>query len=428
MLRARLRARTQLTLRGQLAVVVLAALALVTTACGDTGPTGPTTVLRVFMTDDWVTAPFVDSVREFERTHPRVRVDIDKGPIGRMADVVRAGISSGAPPDVVQGHAHTGAGQNLAQQVDDLWQKHKLSRDEYLPGSVADVTWGGRLYGVPLDSNAMALLYNMERFRAAGVDPPQPTMTFGEFERLAQALTSPDGSRRALVVPVDAWVTYGWIKANGGELLEVAGDNRPKFSFDHPAVVDTIAYLDHLVDAGWAFGPSGPDARSTDAYALFRSGAAAMYATGSWDLVRVLKEQPDGQFGVALMPRGLTGMTQGTAMGGSSLWIPRGSKHRELAFEFMLLLTSDPYALRLAKEEGRLPVRPRLFDDPYFKAPQLNVFVQQLATAHPPILGAMHDASEAFKEALVQVLREHADPATALKQAQARAVASLGPP
>ena len=413
--------------RARLVVLVLVA-ALAATACSDAKPAGPTTVLRVLMTDDWVTAPFVDAVREFERTHPKVRIDIDKGPIGRMADVVRAGISSGAPPDVVQGHAHSGAGQDLAQQVDDLWTKQKITPNDYLPGAVEDVTWGGHRYGLPLDSNAMALLYNVDRFKAAGVAPPSPTMTFADFERMAQALTSPDGTKRALLVPNDSWVTYGWIKADGGELMTVGGDDRPQFTLDQPAVINTVSFLQRLVDEGYAFGPLGPDSRSTDAYAVFKSGAVAMFASGSWDLVRILKEQPNGQYGVALMPKGGSGTTPGTAMGGSSLWIPRGSTHRELAFEFMQLLTSDHYALRFAKEEGRLPVRPRVFGDPYFKDPQLNVFVQQLATAHPPILGAEQDASEAFSEALVQVLREHADPAKALQQAQARAVASVGPP
>jgi ABC-type glycerol-3-phosphate transport system substrate-binding protein len=412
----------------RLAASALVALALVATACSEARPAGPTTVLRVLMTDDWVSPPFVDAVRQFERTHPTVRVDIDKGPIGRMADVVRAGISSGAPPDVVQGHADTGAGQDLAQQVDDLWRKYGVHAGDYLPGAVEDVTWGGHRYGLPLDSNAMALLYNVDTFRAAGVDPPNPSMTFGDFERMAQALTTPDKSRRALVVPLDSWVTYGWIKANGGEVMRVGADDRPHVRLQQPAGVDALSYLEHLVDAGWAFGPPGPDARSTDAYALFKSGAVAMYASGSWDLVRILKEDPNGHYGVALMPHGLTGATEGTAMGGSSLWVPRGSKHRELAFQFMLLLTSDQYALRFAKEEGRLPVRPRLFTDPYFNDPQLNVFVRQLQTAHPPILGAMHEASQAFDDALVEVLQDHASPATALAEAQARAVASVGPP
>ncbi len=409
------------------ALATMAALAVLSAGCGGGTPES-TRVLRVVMTDDWVTAPFTDAVREFERSHPGVRVDIDKGPIGRMADVVRAGISSGVPPDVVQGHAHTGAGQDLADPVDDLWQRHRLTAGEYLPGAVEDVTWGGRRYGLPLDSNAMALLYNRDTFEAAGVSPPDPSATFGDLERLAARLTSPDGSRRGLVVPVDTWVTYGWIKANGGELVAADGAGRPRVTLDDPAVVETVSYLAGLVTKGVAFGPSGPDARSTDAYALFRSGASAMYASGSWDLVRILREEPDRRVGVALMPRGTTGATQGTVMGGSSLWIPRGAHNRELAFEFMLLLTSDPYALRFAKEEGRLPVRPRVLADPHFAQPLLAVFVQQLATAHPPVMGALRETSQAFDRALSAVLLEGADPRAALGEAQRRALASLGPP
>jgi ABC-type glycerol-3-phosphate transport system substrate-binding protein len=151
-----------------------------------------------------------------------------------------------------------------------------------------------------------------------------------------------------------------------------------------------------------------------------------MHASGSWDLTKIVKDVPGGRFGVALMPRGLTGTTSGTVMGGSSLWIPVGSKHRELAFEFMTLLTSDRYALRLAKEEGRLPVRPRLFSDSYFQSAELRVFVEQLATAHPPLLGALHEPSQAFEQALSQVLREQANPATALQAAQLAAVKSTG--
>ena len=408
-------------------VLAVLLLATVTAACGGGGSDGPITVLKVIMTDDWVRTPYNDAVREFEKAHPNVRVETEKGPIRAMTDAVRAGISSGSPPDVVQGHAVTGAGQGLAEPVDDLWAKHKLTPDEYLPGAVEDVTWGGRRYGLPLDSNAMALLYNVDHFQAAGVAPPSPTMTFRDFEGLARSLTSPDGRRRALVVPVDSWATYGWMKANGGETVRINADGRPQFSIDQPANVDTLAYLRRLIDAGVAFGPTGPDARSTDAYALFRAGEVSMLATGSWDMVNIQRDVPTGRFAVALMPRGLTGTTEGTAMGGSSLWISRGSKNRELAFEFMMLLTADKYALRFAKEEGRLPVRPRLLKDEYFQSPQLGVFTQQLETAHPPILGALHEAAQAFDRALNEVFRDGADPKVALAQAQARAVASAGP-
>lgn len=411
-----------------MAAAALVALSLLASACSPGQPQAPTTVLHVVMTDDWVTGPFIDAVREFERIHPDVQVTIDKASIGRMSDVVRAGISSGAPPDIIQGHATTGAGQGLAQALDDLWAAHGLTPDEFLPGAVEDVTWGGKRYGVPLDSNAMALLYNEDLFRELGVAPPRPTMSFGDFEELARRLTNADFSRRAIAVPIDSWVTYGWVKADGGELVTVGTDGQPRFTLDSPQVVETIAFLDRLIEQRLAFGPAGPDARSLDAYALFREGTTAMYASGSWDLVKVLEDRPERKVGVALMPRGLTGTTEGTVMGGSSLWIPVGAKHRELAFEFMTLLSSDRYAIRFAEKEGRLPVRPRLFGDSHFQQDQLKVFVEQLETAHPPIMGALSEASKAFSDALGQVFRQQADAPTALQQAQARARDSLSPP
>lgn len=404
----------------------MALLLVLASACGS-GSAQPDTLLRVLMTDDWVTPPFTDAVRGFERAHPNVRVVIEKGPISLITDAVRAGISSGAPPDVVQGHAFSAAGQGLAQPLDDLWAT-RLNAEEFFPGAIEDVTWAGRRYGVPLDTNALVLMYNVDRLRQAGLPEPGPSMTFGEFEALAGALTTADGQRRGFVVPNSTWWTYGWIRANGGEMVEVSDDGRARLSLDAPPVVQTLSFLSGLIQKGYAFPPRAADSHTTDAVALFASGAAAMYASGSWDLTALRKAVPDVQFRAAVMPRGTDGTTTGSAMGGSSMWVPQRAQHRELAFDFMTRLISDASALRLAKEEGRLPVRTRVFDDPYFADRDQLVFKEQLSTAHPPRLGAFDGPSKEFTAAIEDVLRVGgADPAIALRAAQQRAVALLGP-
>jgi multiple sugar transport system substrate-binding protein len=406
---------------------VLLCLAAVTTACGSGGPAQPTTLLRVLMTDDWVTVPFVDAVRSFERAHPTVRVVIEKGPISLLTDAVRAGIGSGAPPDVVQGHASAAAGQGLAQPLDDLWAAH-LDPDEFFPGAVEDVTWAGHRYGVPLDTNALVLLYNADLLRQAGVAEPGPTMTFAEFEAMARALTTADGQRRGFVVPNSTWWTYGWIRANSGETVDVGTDGRPRLSLDSPQVVQTVTFLNGLIEKGYAFPPRAADSHTGDAVALFASGAVAIHASGSWDLVTLRRVVPETHFKAALMPVGPGGTSPGSALGGSSMWVPQKAEHRELAFEFMTHLIADDNALRLAKEEGRLPARPRVFADPFFADPDLQVFLQQLRTAHPPTLGAFNGPSEQFTTALEDVLRPGGeDAAMALHAAQTRALAVLSP-
>ena len=386
------------------------------------------------MTDDWVTAPFLDAVRDFERLQGDVRVVVDKGPIRLQTDTVRAGISAGSPPDVVQGHAFSAASQDLAQPLDDLWQG-RLDEAEFFPGAIEDVTWQGRKWGVPLDTNAMVLMYNVDHFRQAGLPDPSPStsMSMDDFARAAAALSSPDGTRRALAIPTSGWWTYGWIRANGGEVVQAGADGNAAITLDAPPVVGALGFLAGLINAKAAFPPRGSDSHSEDAFALFASGVASMHTSGSWDIASLKKNSIAINYGVALMPSVLGG---GTAMGGSSTWVPKGSPHRELAFEFMTHLASDRYALRFTQEEGRLPVRLRVFDDPYFQDRDLKVFLEQLKTAHPQRLSAFPIASHDYDLAIDSILRVGGrDPATALQEAQAHAQAnreadtqSLGPP
>ena len=421
--------RRRHTLRGHasrwLAGCAAVALALFTAACGSDGKpsSDEVTVLKVLMTDDWVTQPFLSAVRDFERAHPNVRVDVNRAPISHMLDNVSAAIKSGQSPDVVQAHAFSAASQGLAQQVDDLWaKKAPLDASEFLPGAMDDVTWAGHLYGVPLDTNALFLLYDANQLSAAHLTPPKDAYTFASFEEAARALSAPDGSKRALAIPTSTWWTYGWIKAGGGEVLKVDDDGKVQLTFDDPGVISALNYLSGLVKNNLAFPPNAADSHSGDALALFRSGEAATLASGSWDVAELAKD-PDGErFGSMLLPAA-SPANRATVMGGSSMFVPTGSTQRELAFQFMATLVSDTYALRLAKEEGRLPVRPRVYDDPYFKTPELAAVIAQLPTATPFKLTAFPEAHDVFAGAIDEVLRGGKDAAVVMKEAQARAQA-----
>ena len=155
-------------------------------------------------------------------------------------------------------------------------------------------------------------------------------------------------------------------------------------------------------------------------FALFESGAAAMYTSGSWDIAKLRKSHPEVDYRATPMPVGMNG-TRGSAMGGSSLFVPKGSPHRKLAFEFMTSLISDRYALRLAEEQGRLPVRSRVYADQFFQNPVMQVVLEQLATARPERVDSFPAAGTLLADALDQILREHRDPAAALGEAQANA-------
>lgn len=401
-------------------LVLLCTLGVLTAGCSSDGSDKAQTTLRVLMTDDWVTPPFLSAVRDFERDHPNVRVEVDKSPISHMLDQIAAKAGTSEVPDVVQAHAFSAAAQGLAQPVDDLWGT-TIKTSDFLPGAIDDVTWAGRLFGVPLDTNALFLIYDKQRFASANVPPPDGRLSFEEFEAAAKALSTPDGSKRALALPTSTWWAYGWIRANGGEVIRVGDDGRVQLTLDAPEVVGALEYLARLVRANLAFPPRAADSHSGDALALFRSGGAATLASGSWDLAILDDDGAGDRYDASLLPAGATG--GGSVMGGSSLFVPTGSGQRRLAFDFMAHLVSDRYALRFAKEQGRLPVRPRLYQDPFFDGPELEAVIEQLETATPFKLSAFPEAHDVFAGAVDQVLREGKDAATVLKVAQERAQA-----
>lgn len=399
-----------------------ALLALLVSACGSGSQADEaTTTLRVLMADDWAGTPaVVAAVRDFEREHDGVRVQIQGQTFARIPDSVRAAIESGEPIDVAQWHAFAAAAQGLAEPLDEEWER--LDPDAFLPGAIDDVRWEGRYYGVPLDVNAMVLMLNADRLAEVGLAVPSEPTSFGDIAAIARATTSADGSRRGLAIASSSWSSYGWIRANGGEVVDIGEDGKVRFLLDSPEVVEALAFLGGLVRSGVAFPPVAQQA-STDAFALFQTQTAALHVSGSWETPSL--EGEPWELAVRPLPRGMTGTTEGSALGGSSLFVPRDSANRRLAFAFMVHLTSDEYALRLAQEEGRLPARRAVFDAPFFDSPMLQTVIAQLETARPMRLIAFPDAARAFTGAIDAILTGRADAAAALADAQESAEQSL---
>ncbi len=382
-----------------LLLVVLAAGAC-TPASSDEEPV----VLRVVMADDWASAPAVtDVVAGFEDDHPHARVEIQDSPFSQIPDLVRSGLELDHSYDLAHWHAFAAAGAGLAQPVDDLWERHGLSPDEYLDGAVQSVTWRGRRYGVPLDTNALVMMVRPEVLAEAGVSAAD----LDDVERmpeLARHLVDEGAAAHALLVGASSWAAYGWIRAFGGELVEVDEETgEPTFTFDDERTIAALELRAMLVEEGLAPSPFAPDLAS-EGVQLFAQGELALHSGGSWDLPTMARADVDpDEIEVLPLPRG-QGDT-GTVLGGSSLFVPASSEHRELAFELALRLTEDEVALRLVEEEGRLPARAHLLDHAIFQdSPDLSAFVAELAEADVMPLIAYPDVAEAFREGIENTL------------------------
>jgi multiple sugar transport system substrate-binding protein len=406
------------------ASVVVAALVA---ACAGTPVSTEPVVLRVVMADDWASAPIVaEVVDRFEQEHEGVRVQLQSAPFSQIPDLVRSAIDLGQPHDVAHWHAFAAAAAGLAEPLDERWAEAGLTPEEYLPGAVEDVTWQGSRYGVPLDTNALVLMVNEERFAAAGLGP-EDVATVDGFAAAAEELVDSGTSRYAMTVSASSWSAYGWMVAHGGSLVTIDAAGRPTFTIDDPANVAAVEQLVLLVRDDLAPAPFAPDL-ALEAIESFADGTTAMHASGSWDLPiarRAVQSDLDDEVGILAIPQADPARPR-TVLGGSSLFVPVGSPHGDLAFAFMRALTEDEVALRLAVDEGRLPARHRVFEDPVFTTSEdLAAFVAQLPSAEVMPLIAYPEIAAALREALEDAVAQRRPVAEVLAETQAYAEAWL---
>jgi ABC-type glycerol-3-phosphate transport system substrate-binding protein len=378
--------------------------------------------LEVWMPSDWADKqPVKELVSDFESAYPNVKIHLSGVTWEDIPNKINVSVKGGAPADLSMYHPFALGAQGLAEPVDDLWQEWG-AEPEFLPGSLLDVTWKNVKYGVPLEVNTTFMFYNKELFQKAGLPEPTESYTFRQWKDDARKIVDSKAAPSGLAISAGGWDTFGLVLANGGDLLKMDG-NKVQATFDDPKVVEVLQWLHDLGAQKLAPLP-GMQARQSDTpVALFGNKTVASFYSGPWDLAKLRSDYPDlyKNVGTVPMPNGMTGSTDGSVQGGGSLFIPKGSKNKEVAFELAKWFVSDKYALKFAKEMGRHPARAKLYEDPMYKEdPLLQAFVAQLKTAKPYLLDAYPEANQAWSD-LVRAAILTDDVQGAVKTAQEKA-------
>lgn len=366
----------------------------------------PPTTLKVWFANDYYNEPpIVDLMKEFKQAYPKVSIEVDQAEWSSMRNKVRDAIGSGTPPDVAHQHAFVFGAQNYAEPLDDLWDSWgKEAVGRFMPGSLDDVSWNNVKYGVPLDINALFLIYNKKMFQDAGLAEPGADYTYPKLLADAKKLTKADGSRYGLSIKQGAWDIFGLLRSNGGELIQEQG-TRPTAKLDNPANSKVLQFLADLVNKD-KVSLLYASSRNLEPVELFKQRKIAMFFSGPWDLKVLERTAPDvyAEVGTATLPRGFDGKTTGSVQGGGSLFVPKGAKNKELAFEFMKWAASPKYQLRLAREMGRFPVLSDLYKESYFTdQPLLKPYLEQLKTARPYKLEAYSIADLTWEQTVASV-------------------------
>ena len=358
------------------------------TACagpgGDAAPK-PNTALK---TD--VTVPFLQTsgqaeqgmvnqvVEKWKAEHPRgpqAEFVISTGDVVEKFTTMLAG---GTPPalvsmDSTQGVRFSDQGEMVA--LDDFIKRDKYDIADYIPVSLDQYRWKGKLFALLRDFSHQALWVNTDMFAKEGLTVPTVDYstttggwTFDQFTEAARRLTKWDGGTRAsqygyfvTTALVGGYGQFAW--ANGAELFDkdykkcLADDERVveglqtmlDLRFKHRVAPDPAA-LQQMTQAGINTGAQQLFFENHVAMAIFpvaRIGEARTQAKGKWDL--------------AVTPQGAPGKGKRLTTGGGVGWYqPKSFPHQEEAWAVMQHLTSAQTHLALA--DVRIPGRKSVLD------------------------------------------------------------------
>jgi ABC-type glycerol-3-phosphate transport system substrate-binding protein len=363
---------------------------------------------------------FREMAQDFERAYPNVDVNIQAFVRETMPGKLRSALQVGDPPDLVQGHVFAMAAQGYAEPLDDLWAAWD-AEEEFMWQAMDEITWDGSKYGVPLDIYTLVLIFNKAHFEEANLPYPDAGYTWLQFAKDAATLTQADGSRYGLGFTVEPWYVFAWMTEAGGNVMTGDSFIGYRFTLDDPNNIEGLRFLTSMAANGFGPLPTSRPRDYEDPLKLFLNNQIAMFFGTPWDIHSIQSQAPDFPLGVTELPETPAGAGAASALGSTGLFVPRGARQRETAFELMKWATSDRYALPMARRLGHYPARAWLQTTPHFAGNTLlKPFLVQLDAARPYHLDAFPEVDRAFADA-IKASFYGADPADALHAAQEQA-------
>jgi sn-glycerol 3-phosphate transport system substrate-binding protein len=221
----------------------------------------------------------------------------------------------------------------------------------------------GQMLSMPFNSSTTIFYYNKDAFKAAGLDPNKPPVTWAEVA-LAAAKLKAAGQKCPFTTSWISWTQLESFSAWHNVEFATKGNGMngsdARLAFNTPLHVRHIQDLENMAKQG-LFVYKG---RDNKADTTFPSGECAMM-TGSAGILGGIKKNAKFAFGVAPLPyyQDVAGAPQNTVIGGASLWVMSGkpADHYKGVASFFNYLSSPEVQSASHKRTGYLPITTAAF-------------------------------------------------------------------
>ena len=349
-------------------------------------------------------------IGEFNGSQNKVQVAYEYVPFANFKQKLTVSVMANQLADIViidnpdnAAYAALGAFADVSDLVAG-WE----GKDKFYPGPWKSTQFAGKQYGIPLDSNCLALYYDKKALKDAGVKVPT---TWDELRAAAKKLSNGKRFGLAISAPKNEEGTFQyipWILSTGADVTKVnTADAVKALSFLRQLIVDKSMSTEVI---NWTQG---------DVQKQFSAGKAAMMVNGPWNIGSIKRDSPDLDWGVALIPRD---KQFSSVLGGENMAITK-TANRDAAWSFVKWITSREIENRYNALTGTFPSRSDAIavNDVWTKDPALASFLEEMKYAMPR---GPHprwpEISNALSEALQKGLIGMSTPQVAMEEAQAK--------
>jgi multiple sugar transport system substrate-binding protein len=307
-------------------------------------------------------------LREFAAANPLIKVDAVGVNVNGFIGRVQADIAARRQVDIAQ-LAFTDldfAVHSLgAKALEDLIPADELAADfqGIAPNGLNLGKLDGKTYGLAFTFSTPVLFYNADLFRAAGLDPDRPPLTWAEVKQASLTIKQKTG-KAGLNVAVFGpsafdWMFQGIVRSNGGEVIS---RDRKRMTFAEPPAVGAVAMLRDLNDSG---ADENLDANS--AMEKMAAGEMGMFLQTS-AVQGFLVKGAAGKFELraSTMPRFGDKPVRPNNSGSALVILSDDPVRQRAAWELMKSLTSKRGYTIITSEIGYLPLRTDIVNDPAY--------------------------------------------------------------
>lgn len=286
-------------------------------------------------------------------------------------------------------YAAMGILEDITDKVEN-WESYQ----SYFPEILNTCKYEDKVYGMPLESNNLEIIYNKDIFDELGVEYPTNDWTFDDLKELAKKTTTDKYKGFAVSGVQSEESTYQFLPffwTAGGETMNLNSDaGKTALSLWSDMVAEGYMPKDCIT---WT---------QSELASQFESGNIAMHVMGCWNTTPY--KNHDLNYGVVEIPSATEGGEKATVYGGENLCVIKG-KNTENALEFLEWMEDYDRISEWDKAIDHFTACDEAVADERFQTEEMKPFIDMVPNSRArDVVTYWPSISEGYQQAIQEAL------------------------